>query len=48
MRRAGLEWLYRLLHDPRRLWRRYTVGHARFIAAVWRHREDSKENGEST
>jgi N-acetylglucosaminyldiphosphoundecaprenol N-acetyl-beta-D-mannosaminyltransferase len=40
VRRAGLEWFYRLVHDPRRLWRRYTVGHARFLAAVWRHRHD--------
>jgi N-acetylglucosaminyldiphosphoundecaprenol N-acetyl-beta-D-mannosaminyltransferase len=25
MQRLGLEWLFRLLHDPRRLWRRYVV-----------------------
>lgn len=25
MGRAGLEWLFRLAHDPRRLWRRYLV-----------------------
>jgi N-acetylglucosaminyldiphosphoundecaprenol N-acetyl-beta-D-mannosaminyltransferase len=25
MQRAGLEWFYRLLQDPRRLWRRYVV-----------------------
>jgi N-acetylglucosaminyldiphosphoundecaprenol N-acetyl-beta-D-mannosaminyltransferase len=23
MQRAGLEWLYRLLHEPGRLWKRY-------------------------
>ena len=23
MRRSGLEWLFRLLQEPRRLWRRY-------------------------
>jgi N-acetylglucosaminyldiphosphoundecaprenol N-acetyl-beta-D-mannosaminyltransferase len=28
---AGLEWLFRLLHEPRRLWRRYLVGNARFL-----------------
>jgi len=27
----GLEWLFRLLHEPRRLWRRYLVGNARFL-----------------
>ena len=29
--RAGLEWLYRLLSEPRRMWRRYFVGNAKFI-----------------
>lgn len=34
MRRAGLEWLFRLASEPRRLWRRYLFGNARFIKAV--------------
>jgi N-acetylglucosaminyldiphosphoundecaprenol N-acetyl-beta-D-mannosaminyltransferase len=34
MRRAGLEWSYRLAREPRRLWRRYLFGNARFIKAV--------------
>ena len=29
--RAGLEWLYRLLSEPRRMWRRYFIGNANFI-----------------
>ena len=29
--RVGLEWLYRLLSEPRRMWRRYFVGNAKFI-----------------
>lgn len=33
MQRAGLEWLFRLAHEPRRLWRRYAVHNPRF---VWR------------
>jgi len=31
MQGAGLEWLFRLGHEPRRLWRRYLVGNARFL-----------------
>lgn len=31
MRRAGLEWLFRLCCEPRRLWRRYLIGNATFI-----------------
>ena len=39
MQRVGLEWFFRLLQEPRRMWRRYTVTNVRFIAlvasAVW-------------
>jgi N-acetylglucosaminyldiphosphoundecaprenol N-acetyl-beta-D-mannosaminyltransferase len=31
MQGAGLEWLFRLAHEPRRLWRRYLVGNGRFL-----------------
>lgn len=31
MMRAGLEWLFRLLCEPRRLWRRYLIGNGRFL-----------------
>ncbi|MCV7218144.1 WecB/TagA/CpsF family glycosyltransferase [Mycobacterium crocinum] len=36
MQRAGLEWLFRLASEPRRLWRRYLFGNARFVWAVLR------------
>jgi N-acetylglucosaminyldiphosphoundecaprenol N-acetyl-beta-D-mannosaminyltransferase len=35
-RGRGLEWLYRLAQDPRRLWRRYLVTNGWFVAAVLR------------
>jgi N-acetylglucosaminyldiphosphoundecaprenol N-acetyl-beta-D-mannosaminyltransferase len=31
MQERGLEWLYRLLSEPRRLWKRYLVGNAVFL-----------------
>jgi N-acetylglucosaminyldiphosphoundecaprenol N-acetyl-beta-D-mannosaminyltransferase len=34
--KIGLEWLYRLIREPRRLWRRYLVGNSFFIALVSR------------
>lgn len=34
MMRAGLEWLYRLLQEPRRLWRRYLILNPLFLAHV--------------
>ena len=36
MQRRGLEWLFRLLQEPRRLLRRYLVGNARFVALLLR------------
>jgi len=32
----GLEWLYRLLREPRRLWRRYLLRDPKFVRIVWR------------
>ena len=36
VRKSGLEWLYRLLQEPRRLWRRYTKTIPAFIWLAWR------------
>jgi N-acetylglucosaminyldiphosphoundecaprenol N-acetyl-beta-D-mannosaminyltransferase len=36
MQRNGLEWLFRLAVEPRRLWRRYLFGNARFLRATIR------------
>ncbi len=36
MMRIGLEWLFRLAMEPRRLWKRYIVGNPRFVALVLR------------
>jgi len=36
MQRMGLEWLYRLAHEPRRLWRRYLRYNPRFISGFAR------------
>jgi N-acetylglucosaminyldiphosphoundecaprenol N-acetyl-beta-D-mannosaminyltransferase len=35
---SGLEWVYRLAREPRRLWRRYLIGNPRFLLSAWRHR----------
>jgi N-acetylglucosaminyldiphosphoundecaprenol N-acetyl-beta-D-mannosaminyltransferase len=36
MRNAGLEWSFRLLMEPRRLWRRYLVNNSIFVGLVLR------------
>lgn len=38
MQRAGMEWLHRLLSQPRRLWRRYLVEGPRIFRIAWRER----------
>jgi len=36
LQEAGLEWAYRLAHEPRRLWRRYLRYNPRFLSAFAR------------
>jgi N-acetylglucosaminyldiphosphoundecaprenol N-acetyl-beta-D-mannosaminyltransferase len=31
VQRSGLEWLFRLFSEPRRLWKRYVLGYPRFV-----------------
>lgn len=38
MRQNGLEWLFRLLIEPRRMWQRYVVGNPVFIARMLKAR----------
>ncbi len=39
MQHNGLEWAYRLASEPRRLWKRYLFGNARFVWAAARPRD---------
>jgi N-acetylglucosaminyldiphosphoundecaprenol N-acetyl-beta-D-mannosaminyltransferase len=34
MQRSGLEWLFRVCREPRRLWRRYLYGNTRFLLEI--------------
>jgi N-acetylglucosaminyldiphosphoundecaprenol N-acetyl-beta-D-mannosaminyltransferase len=38
VQRFGFEWLFRLVTEPRRLWKRYLIGNARFVWSVVRRR----------
>lgn len=42
MQRCGLEWSWRLAHDPLRLWRRYLVRDVQFLPLVWRWRNKKR------
>ena len=34
----SLEWLYRLIIEPKRMWRRYIIGNALFIWNIWKEK----------
>ncbi len=38
MQQSGLEWLFRMLVEPKRLWRRYVLGNPAFIYRVLRQK----------
>jgi N-acetylglucosaminyldiphosphoundecaprenol N-acetyl-beta-D-mannosaminyltransferase len=37
LQKAGCEWLFRLVTEPRRLWRRYVISNTRFAVLIVRH-----------
>ena len=39
MMRLGMEWFYRLVSEPGRLWKRYLVYNAKFLRLLWRDRQ---------
>ncbi|MCX7020420.1 MAG: WecB/TagA/CpsF family glycosyltransferase [bacterium] len=44
MRQCGLEWFFRMMQEPRRLWRRYIIGNNIFVfrALKWRRSQERK------
>jgi N-acetylglucosaminyldiphosphoundecaprenol N-acetyl-beta-D-mannosaminyltransferase len=36
MREVGLEWLYRLMKEPKRMWKRYIIGNPLFLYRVYK------------
>ncbi|MGD8909246.1 MAG: WecB/TagA/CpsF family glycosyltransferase [Chromatiales bacterium] len=36
LRELGMEWIWRLLQEPRRMWQRYVVGNPLFLLRAWR------------
>lgn len=31
MQKLGLEWFYRVIQEPKRMWKRYLIGNTKFI-----------------
>jgi N-acetylglucosaminyldiphosphoundecaprenol N-acetyl-beta-D-mannosaminyltransferase len=47
LQRAGLEWLFRLVSEPHRLWRRYLYGNPRFLYHLARTRHSDAQHASS-
>ncbi len=42
MQDHGLEWFYRFIQEPRRLWNRYIVGNSKFVAYTYKVKRNKK------
>ena len=42
MQKFGLEWFYRLIQEPRRMWKRYLIGNSKFIFLVLKEKLNFK------
>jgi N-acetylglucosaminyldiphosphoundecaprenol N-acetyl-beta-D-mannosaminyltransferase len=47
MREIGLEWVWRLLQEPGRMWRRYLIGNPLFLYRVWKESNRNELSGRS-
>lgn len=43
MQNNGLEWLYRFIQEPRRMWKRYIVGNIKYICLTYKYKFKNKE-----
>ena len=39
MQNHGLEWLYRFIQEPKRMWKRYIIGNIKFILLIHKARK---------
>lgn len=44
MQKSGLEWFYRFLQEPKRMWKRYLVGNSKFIYLVFKEKFSKKRS----
>lgn len=34
----GLEWFYRFIQEPKRMWKRYIIGNTKFVALTYKYK----------
>lgn len=42
MQRSGLEWFYRFIQEPMRMFNRYIIGNIRFVKLVWKEKQKNE------
>ena len=42
MQKYGLEWFFRVVQEPRRMWKRYLVTNTKFISLVLKYKFNNK------
>lgn len=47
MQRLSLEWFYRLMQDPRRLWKRYVTTNIKFLKYIYKEKQSLKAKKKS-
>jgi N-acetylglucosaminyldiphosphoundecaprenol N-acetyl-beta-D-mannosaminyltransferase len=45
MRKLGIEWVWRLMMEPKRMWRRYIIGNIEFLLRIEKIRRKMKKEG---
>ena len=44
LREIGFEWIYRMIQEPQRMWKRYIIGNPKFLYRVYRYKKQQKHN----
>jgi len=47
MQRSGLEWFYRFIQEPRRMWKRYIIGNLKFVVLTYKNKYSTKRKKEA-
>ncbi len=44
IRELGFEWIYRMIQEPKRMWRRYILGNPLFLYRVFKFKKEEEQN----
>lgn len=44
VREIGFEWIYRMLQEPKRMWKRYIIGNPKFLYRIFKYKKHEDKN----